>query len=1149
MLCALALGAALQQPRAAWGQALAPPAVKKALESMLKEEEGRGGNEELLAGCRSVREDLQRFVEAHRRAPWDELEPHASLDSPAKLGERIDQLNTARTVDEQIRHLAEFLLRYPEHPEFAARLWNLATAVSLREQVGALPMFDARLLPVLFRSFDHLPHWHPVYLEGKLLSARHHHHAGEFGAEERVLRQLLDGDLPPQVRVAARSLMGRCLEAQGRFGDALELYATFADELDAEPAAHDALLRAALIDLTEGRPGKARSHVKRLAAGDASLRKLASNGPDIETMVALEEAGDLLGYWKAAGEWWPQWLALRSQLGREPLDAAAALPDFARSRLVAPELAAALVGGDEEGFYNALDAMLAALRCSPSMVAEAGMALTFLVPSLTDEQQQEVHEFILTAFAAIPEAPERLRRHARLYLTLAYSETGRPAEALEVAEAFRAADVGDDELSETMLRLWTHLRLEEGGDLEEPRAELEAILRGGRVALQNRPQTALYLARIYAELGLEEEEEALLERELRRSETQANAAIAAGFTRRLRELQGRGEGEELAAAVAEWRSEHAPGWLRFALPDGLESEKLGDKEVLEVLSEPEAAGLGDEERLAFELAVAEAGDIPTRLRERAFQSAFLVLHSEVSRHSEARKMLRDVLRDERFSETLRQYLLVYSLDDALARGRKREITEALTHPLFDTENPRLAEAAEAFGRFASTDLDDPEALMECYRAVAEGGLTGSEMSVVGKLFERLLAVGAFDEADALRGDIEDWELGADVEQDKAGLRLAFLRAAKAARAAAPFGEAMRALVERSVPADLAPPPPGWMDYREALDLRRFADRDALGLLLQRARGADLIVSPRFWGELAELLPRDAEQVEFAFAYLDAVFDAELADIDRSFAVFGAPSVVDTDDPAQLERLLALFDRHRDPQAAPFTHAAMRVVEVQSRDLRAGKVVDLDSEWGGLEHPALANVVPSARLRALMARRDVATLRSLLEAMPADRLLAPELIDLSWPALRMVGLDDEAELAGEAAAHLAVDSLPTAARTLDFGLIHLIYDVAERAGQPGLIPAGWFEYLDAEVEAERDRYSLRIRQAELLDDSEEVARWAGKAVQEFPTYYNYYRPYGEALARLGKDEAAIAALEVYTRYSKDEVEWQDAVELLDTLREE
>ncbi len=144
------------------------------------------------------------------------------------------------------------------------------------------------------------------------------------------------------------------------------------------------------------------------------------------------------------------------------------------------------------------------------------------------------------------------------------------------------------------------------------------------------------------------------------------------------------------------------------------------------------------------------------------------------------------------------------------------------------------------------------------------------------------------------------------------------------------------------------------------------------------------------------------------------------------------------------------------------------------------------------------------------------------------------------------LTDKVKTANLTAKGITVQSAAKAARYLDFQSIRFIYDSAKRLNDKSVIPEGWFKYLDSQIISERDRYSLRIINAEYEEDWKELAKWSGKAVAEYPTYYNYYRPRGYALAKLGKNQEAIAALNVYIKYSKDEVHWKDAAKLLDSL---
>ncbi|MFT3784133.1 MAG: hypothetical protein QM790_19165 [Nibricoccus sp.] len=54
-------------------------------------------------------------------------------------------------------------------------------------------------------------------------------------------------------------------------------------------------------------------------------------------------------------------------------------------------------------------------------------------------------------------------------------------------------------------------------------------------------------------------------------------------------------------------------------------------------------------------------------------------------------------------------------------------------------------------------------------------------------------------------------------------------------------------------------------------------------------------------------------------------------------------------------------------------------------------------------------------------------------------------------------------------------------------------------------------------------------------------------REYPAHYHYFYHRGLALHKLGRDREAIAPLTTYIKYSKDELEYPEAVELLETLK--
>ena len=116
---------------------------------------------------------------------------------------------------------------------------------------------------------------------------------------------------------------------------------------------------------------------------------------------------------------------------------------------------------------------------------------------------------------------------------------------------------------------------------------------------------------------------------------------------------------------------------------------------------------------------------------------------------------------------------------------------------------------------------------------------------------------------------------------------------------------------------------------------------------------------------------------------------------------------------------------------------MRIVETQSRDLRQGIPVNFDDAWKQLDHPALTRILTSSKLSQLMARREHQSLRRQLETIPDEELFSPELIDISWPALIMTGMENKSERAEEIVKTLLPSLIAGATRKLDFTSIRLV----------------------------------------------------------------------------------------------------------------
>ena len=1120
--------------------------VRKALASLL---DPPTGTDALEKSSKRISAALAAYIQANKPADWNQREVPDSLDNISKLESRIKQLDSAETIDAFMRHTVEHLIRYPESPTFAQRLWKLSAITELTEREGKSRLLIKPFLPALLSACALLPPDNPFNIEGKFLSARHYRQLGQPLKEEALFRDLLQRPrLSREAKYTVNKLLGDFLESQGRFNEAINIYMNTGKELEGLPQSIDMKLRGALLQLENGNRDVALEILRSLSSTPQPLLKLTAAPDMTETIIRLSgDTTSLTDYWKNSDHWWTQWLTLRTKLGLNRPDQEKRIPDLNEISNFEQKIAVAVAARNDAQFYDLLDLLMHALRWCPSLIEQAGPSLCFFAPRVNPDHQLHICEFTINLCKNFGEKDSDQRRFATLYQTICYSDTNQHKAAVRLIETFRGKNTRKDSLSETITRLWAHLAIDGHTDINGPRKALEKLLDGPTPAF-NRPQSVLYLARIYRFLKLQEEEKSLLNIELKHDDVRNENSVAAILSSRYRELtQDKAVNAKLAAAATEWSNMHAPVWLNFALPEGLNDPRIKDLPLSNALTNPAASKMSPEEAIKLQILAAGNQDTEFGIRSRSFYAAFAVIYSGSPTHSAARKMLRDILRDDRFPEQLQEIILAYSLEEALSRHRKRDITSAITHPIFSKSNDRIKASRESYARFANTDLDTKEGIEDCYKELIAKPVTQSSLTVITALFERLLLIGAQKEAQGIASGMASWKMNPNITAGRDALQAAFQKNLERASGNILFSREMQSLIRDGFNNSTPDVITQAADYRREIDLKRLPEKEAFSLLLQRATGGSILESdPQFWMNLAELMPRGEDQVEFSFRLVEILLTSNIQDLEKSYAIFSTPSIIDTDNPKLLKRLLKLFERHRNISGEPNSHAAMRIVETQSRDFRQGIRVNLDDAWKDLDHPALTRLLTSSKLSQFMAHRDNDALRKELEAIPEEELLSPGLIDISWPALIMAGMENKAGQADSIISNLLPSLIAGAARKLDFHSIRLVYTAAKRLKSPHIIPKNWLDCLDGQIQSERDRYSLRIIDAEFREDWPALLEWSTRAVTEYPTYYNYYRHHGIALAKAGRKEEAIRSLEIYTKYSHDEMHWHAAAQLLQEI---
>lgn len=1090
----------------------------------------------------ALREALKVQVEKDKSSSWDITKPSDELKTREDFQKKLTELNDSHNGNEYLRHGIEYLLRFEPGDDFTEILWRTAAYSELAERDGA-PVLQTKLTPFLIKQLSSLPEDDEFYLEGRFLAATHHSHQQEYAEEEEILRSILAREeLKRDFRFSAIERMGYNFELRERYREAMDWYLKSEEYLEEFPSAYDALLRAVFIYLETDKRDEAFALLDRIRATDREKWSKSISAAQLGGLLAMtEDRAKAEAYWKSSAVWWAVWTGLRDEMGYRsgtPDVRVAVVPNPQR---LAQELAMAARAGRSAMFLDHLDLLARCLKWMPQYVNDFGSALCFLSVRMFPGNADDMRSLMLNVADHFETDDAELKRFIALYRALCLIDTGRPDEALKAIAAFKANDHRDDPISQGMNRLWAAVAYTKGEKMEEPAQALEAMLDDPDAI--NRIQTVLALSSLYRKMGRVEDEKILLKREMAHPSVSENEAARRLLESRYNPIVQEGEdAANFAVAVGDWLTKFKPAWFDVCPPRSLDDPRLGDLE--KVLRE--GGAFSDEEMIKIRLLAASADGVPLVLKQIAFRHAMTELSLDATTHAEFRKMVTAVIDNDLFSEEIRRATLLLGIEQAVEHRQRGDLAFYMTHPVMDQGDERIKAAMEIYGPYSQCDQNSADELFALQEKFTKGVIERPQLAVIFSILARLLDLGALDKADAIYEKAGTWELAPNVQQSVTELKMLLLRSIKQARRSVPFSEAMISLVKEHFDLDAVEEPGVFSSLRDLRNVDRLPRAVKQQLRLWQIKSGQFPRSdPRFWLDFADSLEQNEKSFAFCFAMLEKLLAEADGDMEKSLGAMASPGFIDTDEPKLVERLAEVFAPYRDGEKFPLTYAAIRFLEIQT-DLRHGKEVDLNA-LDELEHPALGRTGQRLKIRENMVEGNKAMLKTVLEGIPADVLLAPSMLSLSIPAFDAAGMKEEAELARETAASRFPVMLASAWRRMYVGDVNTVYEIAALLNKPELIPAEFFTTLSAAIRDEQHNLTLRMRHAELNSDWKELEKVATEAVASFPTFYHFYWYQAEARYRLEKKKEALVPLEIYTKYSKDEEEYPTALKWLQEIK--
>ncbi len=1089
---------------------------------------------------------LQRIVDAIRnyiaqQKPewWDTNAVDPALKTHEQFAQAIEKLHEKGPRAGYLRHSIESLIRFPPDPDsFPERLWRITSAL---EDGGD----DEALLSAFLGFCDQLSETNDWFYEGKFVHARHLVRKERYD-DARILYNAIAGgaSVSTSLKMAAYRLSGDTFERQKNYTGALAMYRKLESDLDANYRSYNGLLHATFINLAQNNRDEAFRLIGLLAAADQKTIDQLESPQQVRDLVApgrSREATEV--FWARQQSWLPQWEKIEVALGLPPAGDEIIVPIISDLQGFGKQLGYSIRSQDKLTAGKLFRSAVQAARWQPRLVAEAA-GCVYLVMRLVPDARTDFHKLAIAMLAGLKLDDPELNRQARVQLAAQYIDSGQTRDSLDVVHAYFRENVRDDNWGRAMTRIWGLAALREPSERESATKALEAVVASSQ-ATEQRGMSVDILAQLYRGQGRAGDELSLLKRELENPVVRADEAEFPVLNARYQELGKDGDmSARFSLAVTDWLQRHRPAWFDFAEPRSLDDARVKDKDLDALLKEPPADYL-PAERVKIGLLVAESSTQPYYRKVNALDLAIAEMAGMATWNDEVRDMYTSLHGNDGFDQTLRLRWLWFDIADAVEHEQdfSRLATNALTLAFTEVQKHFL----EIADRFAHVDKSSPPTLEKFLLQETGRPLDSMTLAVFNDAYRRILQFGDFAAAQRLYERAGSFAFADNVTVTRNSMQLSLLKQLNRARKTFPRDNALRGLVlvhwpetEIHAPATLA-----HLHTKSRFD--QLDKQTVLQCRLDMIRNRDPDISGLlFWTEFVGDLDNSAMKTDLGMAFFRAMLDKAGDDDDRSQVVPWMGTLVDTDDIRQREQALALLHPYRDPEKCPTTYASIRFQEI-SLAMRDGRPVNIEAEFRNLKHPYVAEVATREKLKHYLQTRNIPALRRTLEQLSADQLLDFRVIALILPSLELVGMTDEAQLVRNATQRELYRSTLRAWCALQAHDILRVFRLARvlRAADP--FPPSWLEYCQHEIKNERLSHRQRLEAAQLGNDWPVALTAANELIAERPTLYSLYWDRAEALHHLGRDQEAIEPLRLFVQYCKDELEYPQAMRLLEELK--
>ncbi|MFO1482415.1 MAG: DUF3857 domain-containing protein [Verrucomicrobiaceae bacterium] len=1073
-----------------------------------------------------IRDRLKSWIAAHP----DDLpawQVPDTLKTPEDFTSAIEKALQGENYDyaELTRLAVESLVRFEPGAWYGERLWRAATYLELldRKQVTAAP---PPLMMQLIELCESAPPQSDTHVEARFLRALMLKRRDKREEEAGILRELIQRPgIDDGYRLSAIDRVKDSAIARGKPAEAFEVlrqlrkYPTYF-------SVPTSLLEGIFLALETDDEKTAFELIGDLRAIKPSIIAKTAAAEHVTSFLKLaEDEKALRSWWGHSALWWPAWQAFE----RDHLPALNAkiplVPVIPSLGVFGDQLRKNSEAGLQKDVLESVRLLGHAARWQPGMAMElctlASMNLTAL-----EKIAPHYRKLVIAIHDAggFTEADHSGR--VAVWAAIAHIDGSSPQAGIEIARAYLEKNGSRDEVGLAMLRLWALAAAKTGKDLATPTAALVKRLSSPDPD-GNRARTVKSLASLYQKQNMRAEELALLKAEIDDPRNKDAGDSLIQLSQRYEALMdGGGDGDGPALAVKAWLGACKPAWYDHMRPKDLQDEKAADPD--------EAMAPGDDKSLSIPEAVklcclvASDAEQPDQRRFTAVQYLGWYLPAICADMQVLKNGLDAIKNEKNLPRPVRAFTIWLAARKSYWEELHEPLRHALAEPLLDHLREDLSGELAAIRRYARVDPHDLDGTDVLAAELLKGTLDYIALESLQRCIRRLAEGGRFDQARRHYKAMATARYDEESSRQKAAQQLAALKIINAAQKLKPAHDALKTWFlgshvaispdVKTVPEPMDPDSPLDMPDAEKLQFfRQQVQKDAW------PRG-DL----DFWIHVVQALPRDEKQVPAALGMLRIALENAPDDEIRAGLVDDASGLVDTDDPPTLAKLEEVLKPWRSRPDMPSTQDAFRLHDL-SMKLRVGQEVDLFASLASLQTPRRQSFARSRLLTTLVVREDKAGLKRLLDMIEPDQLLGRGLVDESLHAYRLLGMNDELELATDQMRQIIENELIGAWMVPHGDIATPVVHLAVQLEDPSLIPPAFTAYISSRLRDPHEKWFFIAQEAFLRSDWEKCAYAAKEGVKIFSTIYDYYYLLGMAEAALGHKEAAIAALTTFVKF--------------------